>query len=176
MTVRDRLEATRADITTLGVDAIVNAANTGLIPGGGVDGAIRRAAGPDLTKETARIVRCPTGGAVITGGYALPARHVIHTAAPIWGDGQHGDVQKALLGSCYTSVLRLADQHRIHTIAFPAIGTGIYGWPSELAAKIAFDAVVSHLRASKTQRRVIFCCFNDEDRARYQALIDTLTD
>ena len=176
MTVRDRLEAVEADITTLAVDAIVNAANTGLIPGGGVDGAIRRAAGPELTKATARIVRCPTGGAVITGGYDLPARHVIHTAAPIWTPGDREDVQTSLLGSCYTSVLRLADQHRIHTIAFPAIGTGIYGWPAELAAKIAFDAVVSHLRANKKQTRVIFCCFNDEDRARYQALIDALTD
>lgn len=176
MRIQDRLEAVRADITTLSVDAVVNAANTGLIPGGGVDGAIRRAAGPELTKETARIVRCPTGGAVMTGGYDLPAGHVIHTAAPIWEAGYRDDVQAALLGSCYTSVLRLADKHRIHTIAFPAIGTGIYGWPPERAANIAFGAVVRHLATGGKQTKVIFCCFNDADRARYQALIDALTD
>lgn len=176
MSIKDRLEAIHADITTLAVDAIVNAANTGLHPGGGVDGAIRRAAGPELTKETQRIAHCPTGGAVITGGHDLPAKHVIHTAAPIWEGGYRDDVQAALLGSCYTSVLRLADKHRIHTIAFPAIGTGIYGWPPERAANIAFGAAVRHLATGGKQTKVIFCCFNDEDRARYQGLIDALED
>ncbi len=144
MTLRDRLEAIEADITTLEVDAIVNAANSGLIPGGGVDGAIRRAAGPELTKETEKIGGCATGRAVMTHGYDLPARHVIHTAAPVWDPAGHEDVQGALLTSCYTSVLRLADSHRIHSIAFPAIGTGIYGWPAERAAGIAFAAVTRH--------------------------------
>ena len=176
MSIKDRLEALEADITTLAIDAIVNAANTGLHPGGGVDGAIRRAAGPQLTKETEKIGGCPTGGAVITGGYALPARHVIHTAAPIWTAGDREDVQEALLGSCYTSVLRLADKHRIHTIAFPAIGTGIYGWPQERAAQIAFNAVAKHLASGGKQTKLIFCCFNDADRARYQALINGLED
>ena len=176
MRIQDRLDAVRADITTLSVDAIVNAANTGLIPGGGVDGAIRRAAGPELTEETEKIGGCPTGGAVMTGGYALPAKHVIHTAAPVWAGGDREDVQASLLGSCYTSALRLADKHRIHTIAFPAIGTGIYGWPPERAANIAFGAAVRHLATGGKQTKVIFCCFNDADRARYQALIDALTD
>lgn len=174
MPIKDRLEAVQADITTLDADAIVNAANTGLHPGGGVDGAIRRAAGPELTKATEKIGGCPTGGAVITAAYGLPARQVIHTAAPIWTASDREDVQDALLGSCYTSVLRIADKHRIHTIAFPAIGTGIYGWPPERAAQIAFNAVVKHLVSGGRQTRVIFCCFNDADRVRYQNLIDGL--
>jgi O-acetyl-ADP-ribose deacetylase (regulator of RNase III) len=171
-----RLEAVRADITTLAVDAIVNAANTGLLPGGGVDGAIRRAAGPAITEETQKVGRCPTGGAVITAGYDLPAKRVIHTAAPVWEAGYRDDVQDALLASCYTSVLRLADTHRIRTLAFPAIGTGIYGWPAERAAKIAFDAVTRHLATGGKQTRVIFCCFSEDDRARYQGLIDGIAD
>jgi len=176
MSIKDRLEAVRADITTLAVDAIVNAANTALHPGGGVDGAIRRAAGPELTEETGKIGGCPTGGAVMTHGYALPAKHVLHTAAPVWAGGDREDVQESLLSSCYTSVLRLADKHRIHTVAFPAIGTGIYGWPSERAARIAFDAVVRHLVTGGKQTKIIFCCFNDADRERYRALIDGLDD
>jgi len=167
----DRLTAIEADITTLAVDAIVNAANAQLLPGGGVDGAIRRAAGPKLTQATARIGACPTGTAVITGGYDLPARHVIHTAAPVW-DGS--EKQDALLASCYTSALILADAHGIASIAFPAIGTGIYGWPSEHAAKIAFGAVVRHLSASAAQNTVIFCCFSADDRERYAHLIAEL--
>lgn len=119
MSVKDHLEATRADITALAVDAIVNAANAQLLPGGGVDGAIRRAAGPSLTEETTRIGRCPTGTAVITKGYGLPAKHVIHTAAPIWEAGYRDAEQDRLLASCYTSVLKLADEHGIRTIAFP---------------------------------------------------------
>ena len=174
MSVKDRIEAIRADITTLDVDAIVNAANTGLHPGGGVDGAIRRAAGPKLTEETAKIGRCPTGEAVITGGYNLPARHVIHTAAPVWSAGYDEDRQERQLSACYTNALKLADSHGIETIAFPAIGTGIYGWPAERAAKLAFDAMTRHLSTGGKQRRVIFCCFSDADRARYRQLIDNL--
>lgn len=176
MAIRDRLEAMQADITTLDVDAIVNAANAGLLPGGGVDGAIRHAAGPGLTEETARIGGCPTGTATITAGYALAAKHVIHTAAPIWDAGFRDEEQAALLGACYTGALKLADENAIKTIAFPAIGTGIYGWPPDRAAKIAFAAVTRHMATGGKQTRVIFCCFNDADRARYQALIDALTD
>lgn len=176
MSVKSRLEAIRADITTLDVDAIVNAANNGLFPGGGVDGAIRRAAGPELTARTAEIGHCETGASVITKGYRLPARFVIHTVAPIWEDthdrGRHDD----LLASCYASALTLADERHLHAIAFPAIGTGIYSWPAERAAKIAFRTVVEHLRKHRTLKRVIFCCFNDADRARYQTMIDGLPD
>lgn len=176
MSIRDRLEAIQADITTLDVDAIVNAANAGLIPGGGVDGAIRRAAGPELTERTAEIGRCPTGTAVITKGYRLPARFVIHTAAPIWEDTHDRRHHQELLGDCYRSALELADDHHIASIAFPAIGTGIYGWPADKAAGIAFDAVVEHLRHCRKQKRVIFCCFSEADRERYQRLIDALRD
>lgn len=174
MSIKACLEAVRADITTLAVDAIVNAANAQLLPGGGVDGAIRRAAGPALTEETARIGICPTGTAVMTGGYRLQAKHVIHTAAPIWNTGTREDEQDGLLSSCYTSALKLADAHDIKTIAFPAIGTGIYGWPPERAARIAFDAVVRHLAGGGAQNKVTFCCFSDADRMRYAKLILSL--
>jgi len=174
MNVRDRLEAIRADITTLAIDAIVNAANSGLIPGGGVDGAIRRAAGTKLTEETSQIGRCPTGGGVVTKGYDLPARFVIHTAAPVWNAGYDEEAQDRLLASCYASALKLADERGIATIAFPAIGTGIYGWPAERAAALAFGAVTRHLSTGGKQSKVIFCCFSEADRARYQGLIDGL--
>ncbi len=174
MSIKSRLEAIRADITTLDVDAIVNAANAGLHPGGGVDGAIRRAAGPRLTEDTARIGECPTGTAAITRGYNLPARHVIHTAAPVFSQGYDEEKQDRQLASCYASALELADDYGIATIAFPAIGTGIYGWPPARAAAIAFDTVVRHLTAGGKQTRVIFCCFNDADRDRYRKLIDSL--
>lgn len=174
MTIKSRLGAVRADITTLKVDAIVNAANSALAPGGGVDGAIRRAAGPELTKETASIGGVSTGGAVITRGYRLPAKHVIHTAAPIWEAGYRDDEQDAQLAACYASVLKLADEHGVTTIAFPAIGTGIYGWPAARAAKIAFDTVVRYLQTGGKQDKIIFCCFNEDDRARYQAMIENI--
>lgn len=175
MSVKSRLEAIRADITTLEVDAIVNAANNGLYPGGGVDGAIRRAAGPELTERTAEIGHCDTGASVITRGFRLPARFVIHTVAPIWEDTHDRGRHDELLAGCYASALALAADHHLHSIAFPAIGTGIYGWPAERAAKIAFRTVVEHLRKHRTQG-VVFCCFNDSDRARYQAMIDGLPD
>ncbi|HVZ69071.1 MAG TPA: macro domain-containing protein [Rhizomicrobium sp.] len=171
-----KLQAIEADITTLGVDAIVNAANVQLLPGGGVDGAIRRAAGPKLTEETRAIGKCPTGTAVLTQGYDLPAKYAIHTAAPIWEGGYRDEEQERLLSSCYESALELADAHGIATIAFPAIGTGIYGWPAERAAKIAFETVVRHLAMCRVQTRVIFCCFNTADRERYAKLIAGLAD
>ena len=174
MPIKPSLEAVRADITTLAVDAIVNAANNGLYPGGGVDGAIRQAAGPELTERTKDIGHCDTGASVITEGYRLPARFVIHTVAPIWEDSHDRGTHEDLLASCYASALNLADEKHIHTVAFPCIGTGIYSWPAERAAKIAFRTVVEHLRKHRTQHRVIFCCFVEADRARYQAMIDGL--
>ena len=165
------MEAIEADITTLAVDAIVNAANAPLLPGGGVDGAIRRKAGRELDDELYRIGRCEDGSAVITPGYRLPASRVIHTVAPIWAGR---DDQKQTLARCYASVLSLADDYRLGTIAFPAIGTGAYGWPSDMAARIAFDAVTAHLALCDVQTRVIFCCFSGTDCQRYTTLISEL--
>ena len=169
---RRRLEAIQADITTLSVDAVVNAANAALLPGGGVDGAIRRKAGPELNEELYRIGHCDPGAAVITGGYRLPASRVIHTVAPIWA-GQ--EEQKAVLARCYSSALQLADTHQLRSIAFPAIGTGAYGWPPDVAAKLAFDTVVKHLQNCTIQTRIVFCCFAAPDRERYAALIAALS-
>lgn len=168
MTSAARIEAIEADITTLAVYAIVNAANAALLPGGGVDGAIRRKAGHELDDELYRIGRCEEGSAVITWGYRLPASRVIHTVAPIWAGREE---QKPVLARCYASVLALADDYHLSTIAFPSIGTGAYGWPSDMAAQIAFDAVAAHLERCSIQTRVIFCCFSAADRARYAALI-----
>jgi O-acetyl-ADP-ribose deacetylase (regulator of RNase III) len=174
MSVQEHLEAIRADITTLDVDAIVNAANNGLYPGGGVDGAIRRAAGPELTEKTHDIGHCDTGSSVITEGYRLPAKFVIHTVAPIWEDTHDRGRHEELLASCYASAMKMADERHIESIAFPCIGTGIYSWPAERAARVAFRTVVEHLRHCRRPHRVVFCCFSEEDRARYQAMIDGL--
>jgi len=170
--VRARVEAIEADITTLAVDAIVNAANSALMPGGGVDGAIRRKAGHEIDDELYRIGRCAEGEAVITPGYRLPARRVIHTVAPVWAG--EGAGQEQSLARCYDSVLALADAHRIASIAFPAIGTGAYGWPGEIAAKLALGRVAAHLAGCAIQIRVIFCCFGRADRERYADLIAKL--
>jgi O-acetyl-ADP-ribose deacetylase (regulator of RNase III) len=173
--LRDRLEAIEADISTLQLDAIVNAANEPLIMGGGVDGAIRRKAGPEMEDDLRRIGRCPTGQAVITPGYRLPAKFVIHTVAPVWsGGGATRDEQEELLAGCYRNALALADTNDIASIAFPCIGTGIYGWPAERAAQVAFNVVVHQLQHGGRQRRVVFCCFSNADRERYAALIDAL--
>lgn len=165
------IEATQADITTLTVDAIVNPANAPLRPGGGVDGAIRRAGGPELNAELARIGHCAPGSAVLTRGYRLPARFVIHTVAPVW---RGGDVEEErLLASCYSSALKLADENEIVSIAFPAIGTGAYGWPARRASELAFEAVTFHL-ARGGKQYVTFCCFSAEDRERYAKLIASM--
>ena len=173
--IRERLEAIEADITTLSYDAIVNAANSALMPGGGVDGAIRRKAGPELTERLYRIGRCEEGEAIITPGFRLPAKHVIHTVAPIW-NGEDSDTQVSTLARCYANSLRLADEHSIRSIAFPCIGTGIYGWPSDLAGDIAFHEVTKHLRTSSVQTMVTFCCFSQADKARYAELIAWMKD
>jgi O-acetyl-ADP-ribose deacetylase (regulator of RNase III) len=147
------------DITTLDVDAIVNAANRTLLGGGGVDGAIHRAAGPELKAECETLGGCETGQARMTQGYRLKARHVIHAVGPVWGGGQHDE--ERLLGSCYATSLALAAQGGLVSIAFPAISTGAYGFPAQRAADVAVGTVVSELAgAPRGIERVIFCCFN----------------
>jgi O-acetyl-ADP-ribose deacetylase (regulator of RNase III) len=176
MGIAGRIEAIEADITTLAIDAIVNAANSALMPGGGVDGAIRRKAGQELNDELRHFGFCAEGDALITSGYRLPAAYVIHTVAPVWAGGEKRAVQEHTLAQCYANALRLADQYKVRTIAFPAIGTGAYRWPADVAAKIAFDAVVAHLKQSDVQTIVTFCCFARADRERYAEMIASLRD
>jgi len=174
--VTGHLDAIRADITTLDVDAIVNAANEQLYPGGGVDGAIRRAAGPELNKHLARIGHCAPGTAVITPGYALPARFVIHTVGPIWRNGGDEAVMDQTLANCYRSCLRLAEENDVSTIAFPSISTGIYGFPVDRAAGIAIATCRAHLKSAGSVSNIIFCCFSERDREVYQRRLDAPAD
>jgi O-acetyl-ADP-ribose deacetylase (regulator of RNase III) len=162
-----RLDIVVADITALDMDAIVNAANTSLLGGGGVDGAIHRAAGPELLKECEMLGGCATGSAKITHGYRLKARHVIHAVGPVWSGGRRGEDE--LLASCYRTAIELAAQRRLQSIAYPAISTGVYRFPPERAAQIAVGAVVSELSADpRGISRVVFCCFSEQS-AQYHA-------
>ncbi len=154
-----RLEVIVADITTLRVDAIVNAANSSLLGGGGVDGAIHRAAGPELAIECRMLNGCKTGDAKITKAYRLPARHVIHTVGPVWNGGSLGE--ERALASCYRRAIELCQIHALASVAFPAISTGIYRFPADRAAAIAVATVADALAAAPTLTRVIFCCFSE---------------
>jgi O-acetyl-ADP-ribose deacetylase (regulator of RNase III) len=160
------ITAIQADISTLETDAIVNAANETLLGGGGVDGAIHRAAGPDLLKACRKLGGCPTGEARITDGYLLPAKHVIHTVGPVWRGGQHNE--PALLRSCYWQSLELARQHHLNSIAFPCISTGAYHYPPAQAASIALQTVLEHQQETGYDMDVTFCCFSEASLSLYR--------
>jgi O-acetyl-ADP-ribose deacetylase len=168
-----RLEVQKGDITILKVDAIVNAANSSLMGGGGVDGAIHRAGGPAILEACKEVVRrqgeCPRGEAIITTGGRLPARYVIHTVGPVWRGG--GDREREKLANCYRSSLRLADEHGCQSIAFPNISTGVYGFPKEQAAKIAVQTVKNNIRLWPGVERVIFVCFDDDNYRHISSLV-----
>ena len=165
-----QLQATPGDITRLAVDAIVNAANTSLLGGGGVDGAIHRAAGPELLEACRKLGGCATGDAKATPGFRLPARWVFHAVGPVWRDGKHNE--DAMLAACYRRCLELAREHGVRSIAFPAISTGVYGFPSRRAAEIALRTVREHADASGVER-VEFVCFGAETLEIYERLLGT---
>lgn len=161
-----RIEIVKGDITTQKVDAIVNAANESLLGGGGVDGAIHRAAGPELLEECRGLNGCPTGEAKVTKGYKLPAKHVIHTVGPIWRGGDNDEDR--LLANCYKNSLKLASENNVKSIAFPSISTGVYGYPIELASRIALTEIQSFIKANKEMDKVVIVCFGEDAFQTYQ--------
>ena len=167
-----KLEARQVNIVTLEVDAIVNAANTTLLGGGGVDGAIHRAAGPQLLEECRTLGGCPTGESRITAGYRLPARHVIHTVGPRWRDGTRGEPE--LLASCYRTSLVLATEHGIRTLAYPAISCGIYGYPPDQAVKVAVRECLEGIERHDALERIIFACFDQRMLELYEQELSTM--
>ncbi len=168
-----QLEVVVADITTLSVDAIVNAANSSLLGGGGVDGAIHRAAGPELVMECRELRGCNTGDAKITRGYRLPAGHVIHTVGPVWQSGDRGEDD--LLASCYRRSIELCRLHALTSVAFPAISTGIYRFPADRAAQIAIATAAEALPAAPSLERLIFCCFSDASARFHEEALAALS-
>lgn len=168
----ERILLHQGDITRLEVDAIVNAANSSLLGGGGVDGAIHRAAGPELALECRNLHGCKTGQAKITRGYRLPAKHVIHTVGPVWNGGQNHEDD--LLASCYQRSLELAFQHHLKTVAFPAISTGIYRFPLERATRIALETVHNFLQTHPLPEQVVFVCFSNKDFEIYQDTVQKM--
>ncbi|MBW4448274.1 MAG: O-acetyl-ADP-ribose deacetylase [Spirirestis rafaelensis WJT71-NPBG6] len=168
-----QIEVVQGDITQLKVDAIVNAANTSLLGGGGVDGAIHRAAGRELLEECRKLNGCETGEAKITKGYNLPAKWVIHTVGPVWESGNHGEDE--LLASCYRQSLALAEEYKIETIAFPAISTGVYRFPIERASKIALSEVNKFLQSDRSIKQVIFVCFSQSTYDSYLQVMQEIT-
>ncbi len=169
-----RLKLTVGDITRLPVDAIVNAANASLLGGGGVDGAIHRAAGRELLEECRLLGGCPEGQARLTRGHRLPARFVIHTVGPVWSDGSRGE--EAALVSCYRESLKLAEKYQAATIAFPCIATGVYGYPKAEACKVAVETALVWLKEHDLPEQIIFCCFGRIDAALYEQRLKELTD
>jgi O-acetyl-ADP-ribose deacetylase (regulator of RNase III) len=172
MSSKQRIEIAEGDITRLKVDAIVNAANTTLLGGGGVDGAIHRTAGPELLAECRTLGGCPTGQAKITKGYRLPAKHVIHTVGPVWHGGKHGEDE--LLAGCYRNSLALAKGHGLRTIAFPSISTGAYRFPLERAARIALREMAAFLNTEPSFEKIICCCFGTEAIRIYREVLEEL--
>jgi O-acetyl-ADP-ribose deacetylase (regulator of RNase III) len=167
----DKLELMLGDITGVKVDAIVNAANTSLLGGGGVDGAIHRAAGPELLEECRRLGGCPTGDARITKGYRLPTKRIIHTVGPVWRGGNNKEAE--LLAGCYRNSLRLAEKHGVKSIAFPSISTGAYGFPIESASKIAIQTVRDFMRTSNVIEKVVFVCYSQSDYETYKTVFQS---
>lgn len=167
---RSQLFAVTGDIVQIKCDAIVNAANSSLLGGGGVDGAIHRAAGPELLKECELLGGCPTGSAKLTHGYSLAASWIIHTVGPVWSGGGQNEAQ--LLASCYVNSLRIVVDKNLKSVAFPCISTGIYGYPKSDAAQIAFDSVVEFLKSSDLELDVTFCCFSEGDLRVYQEIFE----
>jgi O-acetyl-ADP-ribose deacetylase len=165
----ERIEILTADITTLAVDAIVNAANEALAPGGGVCGAIHRKAGPKLAEACAAIAPCRTGSAVLTAGFNLPAANVIHAVGPVWHGGDAGEAEH--LAGCYRASLGICEAHNLGSVAFPAISTGIYGYPLTAATRVAMSVVIGHLASKPVPARVVFCCFDEPTAETYWAAL-----